>query len=604
MITRKKRRMIIILICILIIAIMSGTFAFLYINTDLFKSNNKLFAKYFAQNFDVIKELEIQDVINQKIDTIKGEKYESNIVAQIEHIKNPNTSEENTDNTLNKVKLNIDEQVDKNNKFDYKEIYLTKQKEDIFKLEYLSNDNYYGIRANGVKQFIAVRNSDLKQIAQKLGIQEDIINKIPDSIEQIDLKEVISLSKEELDILKSKYLDIIIKNVSTDNFKKQSGGIITINQKETSVNSYTITLTKEQLNNIYIDILEQIKQDDIILSKISKLQHLIILNNSTDIKDNFIEYINNVIKNIKDNNIGQDEVNITVYENKGQTVRTSIEHATEKVTFDIIKEDKSISLNIDYNIFSADHENSFNLEVTKQTSENQSNTHVEFYSINDDDRVNTKLDSNINVEKGYLNHILFEYNDNKDKINIELQNNKQNVEQLDIIEHIDEDNIIKLEELEDAQAKNIFNIVKNKINNQLKELSNTINIEDFNKILEILKLKEENPTIENSIGITETEKNRFNLIFSFYEGDKVNSDDVIQLLDKVKNNTSKVEIISDQNIESNIIIERDNKSNEGLEFLEQLIKDEKNSKIEYQVKMNYDDIGLIQSINIKANKNK
>lgn len=604
MITRKKRRMIIILICILIIVIMSGTFAFLYINTDLFKSNDKLFVKYFAQNFNVIKELEIQDVINQKINTIKGEKYESNIVAQIEHIKNPNTSEENTDNTLNKVKLNIDEQVDKNNKFDYKEIYLTKQKEDIFKLEYLSNDNYYGIRANGVKQFIAVQNSDLKQIAQKLGIQEDIINKIPDSIEQIDLKEVINLSKEELDILKSKYLDIIIKNVSTDNFKKQSGGIITINQKETSVNSYTITLTKEQLNNIYIDILEQIKQDDIILSKISKLQHLIILNNSTDIKDNFIEYINNVIKNIKDNNIGQDEVNITVYENKGQTVRTSIEHATEKVTFDIIKEDKSISLNIDYNIFSADHENSFNLEVTKQTSENQSNTHVEFYSINDDDRVNTKLDSNINVEKGYLNHILFEYNDNKDKINIELQNNKQNVEQLDIIEHIDEDNIIKLEELEDAQAKNIFNIVKNKINNQLKELSNTINIEDFNKILEILKLKEENPTIENSIGITETEKNRFNLIFSFYEGDKVNSDDVIQLLDKVKNNTSKVEIISDQNIESNIIIERDNKSNEGLEVLEQLIKDEKNSKIEYQVKINYDDIGLIQSINIKANKNK
>lgn len=604
MITRKKRRMIIILICILIIVIMSGTFAFLYINTDLFKSNDKLFVKYFAQNFNVIKELEIQDVINQKINTIKGEKYESNIVAQIEHIKNPNTSEENTDNTLNKVKLNIDEQVDKNNKFDYKEIYLTKQKEDIFKLEYLSNDNYYGIRANGVKQFIAVQNSDLKQIAQKLGIQEDIINKIPDSIEQIDLKEVINLSKEELDILKSKYLDIIIKNVSTDNFKKQSGGIITINQKETSVNSYTITLTKEQLNNIYIDILEQIKQDDIILSKISKLQHLIILNNSTDIKDNFIEYINNVIKNIKDNNIGQDEVNITVYENKGQTVRTSIEHATEKVTFDIIKEDKSISLNIDYNIFSADHENSFNLEVTKQTSENQSNTHVEFYSINDDDRVNTKLDSNINVEKGYLNHILFEYNDNKDKINIELQNNKQNVEQLDIIERIDEDNIIKLEELEDAQAKNIFNIVKNKINNQLKELSNTINIEDFNKILEILKLKEENPTIENSIGITETEKNRFNLIFSFYEGDKVNSDDVIQLLDKVKNNTSKVEIISDQNIESNIIIERDNKSNEGLEVLEQLIKDEKNSKIEYQVKINYDDIGLIQSINIKANKNK
>lgn len=604
MITRKKRRMIIILICILIIAIMSGTFAFLYINTDLFKSNNKLFAKYFAQNFDVIKELEIQDVINQKIDTIKGEKYESNIVAQIEHIKNPNTSEENTDNTLNKVKLNIDEQVDKNNKFDYKEIYLTKQKEDIFKLEYLSNDNYYGIRANGVKQFIAVQNFNLKQIAQKLGIQEDIINKIPDSIEQIDLKEVISLSKEELDILKSKYLDIIIKNVSTDNFKKQSGGIITINQKETSVNSYTITLTKEQLNNIYIDILEQIKQDDIILSKISKLQNLIILNNSTDIKDKFIEYINNVIKNIKDNNIGQDEVNITVYENKGQTVRTSIEHATEKVTFDIIKEDKSISLNINYNIFSADHENSFNLEVTKQTSENQSNTHVEFYSINDDDRVNAKLDSNINVEKGYLNDILFEYNDNKDKINIELQNNKQNVEQLDIIKHIDEDNIIKLEELEDAQAKNIFNIVKNKINNQLKELSNTINIEDFNKILEILKLKEENPTIENSIGITETEKNRFNLIFSFYEGDKVNSDDVIQLLDKVKNNTSKVEIISDQNIESNIIIERDNKSNEGLEVLEQLIKDEKNSKIEYQVKINYDDIGLIQSINIKANKNK
>lgn len=604
MITRKKRRMIIILICILVIAMISGVFIFLYINTDLFKTNNELFAKYFAQNFDIIKELEIQDDIKEKINTIENEKYQSNIVAQIEHIKNPNTSEENTDNTLNKVKLNIDEQIDKTNDFDYKEMYLTKQKDDIFKIEYLNNNNYYGIRANGVKQFISVQNSNLKQIAQKIGIQEDIVGKLPDTIEEINLKEVIKLSNEEIETLKSRYLDIIINNIPTENFQKQSGGIITVNQREISVNAYSITITKEQLNNIYIKILEQMKQDDIILSKVDKLQNLVMLYNSINIKDELIKYIENKIKEIKDNNIGKDEVSITVYENNGQTVRTSIETTKKKITFDITKQQQSIVLNINYNVFSTDHENSINLEISKETNESKSNTHIDFYSINEDDRINAKLDNNINVDKGYVNDISFEYDDNKDKINIELQSSKQNVKQLDIIKQLDENKIIKLEELEDEQAKNIFNIVTNKINSQLKELSNIIKIEDFNTVLEILKLKSENPTIENSVGITETEKNRFNSMFSFYEGDKVSTSDVIQLLDKVKDNTSKVEIISEENIESNLIIERDNKSNQGLESLENLIKDEKNSKLEYQVKIKYDDVGLIESINIKANKNK
>ncbi len=48
-----------------------------------------------------------------------------------------------------------------------------------------------------------------------------------------------------------------------------------------------------------------------------------------------IEKINKKIKEIEDNNIGQEEVKITVYESNEKTVRTTVEKTDTTLTLDV-----------------------------------------------------------------------------------------------------------------------------------------------------------------------------------------------------------------------------------------------------------------------------
>ena len=50
MVTRKKRRVLIISLIIVVLVIIGIVLALLYLTTDMFKSSKTLFAKYVGQN--------------------------------------------------------------------------------------------------------------------------------------------------------------------------------------------------------------------------------------------------------------------------------------------------------------------------------------------------------------------------------------------------------------------------------------------------------------------------------------------------------------------------------------------------------------------------
>ena len=129
--------------------------------------------------------------------------------------------------------------------------------------------------------------------------------------------------------MKNKYLSLIGDKFSEDKFLKEKNQIIKINNQNIDVNKYTLKITVEQLNEIYIKILEELKQDEIILNKIENLQesinkYRITSNIENNIKETFIDLIDEKIKQINETNIGQDEIEISVYENNGFTIRTTI----------------------------------------------------------------------------------------------------------------------------------------------------------------------------------------------------------------------------------------------------------------------------------------
>ena len=78
MMPRKKRILIITISIILVISVIVGIFIFLLLKTDLLKTKEELFSKYFVQNFQILDALSLD---NKEIDnTLESNKYSSSLI--------------------------------------------------------------------------------------------------------------------------------------------------------------------------------------------------------------------------------------------------------------------------------------------------------------------------------------------------------------------------------------------------------------------------------------------------------------------------------------------------------------------------------------------
>ncbi len=232
MMTKKKRRLLVISIIISIIVILLITFIILYLKTDMFKSNQTLFLKYLGKNADIINSLQT-DTSSEKYDI-----YASQSEIKVNYSTNIGTTSESTDNSINQLKLKIDGQTDRQSKYDYKKIQLLKQDNPEMTVEYVNNDNIYGIHFSDLfDQYITAENSNVKELAKKVGYPDEITANMPDSINfNLENLERIQLTNEEIELLKEKYVELISINTTKENFNKEKSSILKINNNNIVAN--------------------------------------------------------------------------------------------------------------------------------------------------------------------------------------------------------------------------------------------------------------------------------------------------------------------------------------------------------------------------------
>ena len=309
MIPRKKRILIMIISIILVVLMLLVAFALIYLNTDMFKSNKTLFMKYLGQNSENVKQM--YSKIMQENDYEKAlsqNKYTINTQINVNNTENIGTTQENTNNIINQLKVIAEGQVASQNQYNYQKLNLYKGEESLLELEYVQDANTYGIHFSDLfQQFLLVDNSNLQELFMNLGYTEQEALKMPNQIDvnQYSLKNI-EFTGEEEDRLLNTYIGIIEKNIENQEFSKEKDQTIQINEKNVQVNGYSVTLTKEQLNNMYLEILNQLKADEIILGKLDLIQEAlneikeIIPNNSGEteeknLKELFIENIDETI---------------------------------------------------------------------------------------------------------------------------------------------------------------------------------------------------------------------------------------------------------------------------------------------------------------------
>lgn len=614
---RKKRMVFLGVSIALILLIILTVIGYLYLKTDLLKPKEKLFAKYLMQNFENMEFLKVEN--NSEIENLlNNSKYTSQIEGTIEYTENIGTSNENKNSQINNVGIKIDSNIDKTNNYDYKNISIKKDNEKLMGLEYLNQDEMYGIRLSGIKQFVSVKDNE------ENNTDEDIdVNKIKELTSKIDLNSIFNLTNEEKQTLLNTYIGVIQNNISADKYYKQPNALITVNNQDIKTNAYYIKITLEEYNNLYIKILEQIIKDDIILSKIDALENEIkekypFYNEDETLREKTINSINDKIKEIENNNIGNDEVKITVYENNMKTVRTSIEKTTEKLTIDLYND--SI-IKIDYTKLKDNTEEQI-IKVEKTENNNQLNISVEYDKLQDSEKINeTQFNYQQTFENDKLNKkITLGISNEKYKGVFKIVDNTKVVQEFENQIKLDKDNV-KLDEIQEERKEIIKKILLENIQGQLSNLFSVVSLEDYSSMLQNLKLvKKKTEQITNNEEVTDIERKRFNSQFEFFVSENLTSDNIKELLNTVKNNLEDVKILTKngeiQNLDTNkissyqesseyikniseiLIFVKQNSNNEekekdALDFIE----NNKNNK--YNVSIEYDNNGLTKIIRVK-----
>lgn len=612
MMARKTRIAIITVAISLLVITIIGILTFLYLETDAFKTNETLFTKYLAQNFEELDNLKNNSNSTTK-SLLENSKYTSKIDGQIEYIENKDTSDENKNSSVNNIKLKINVQKDNQNKYKYYDMAIQNENEKLLGVEYIKTQGKQGIRLNGIQQFVSTQNEE-NEILKEFNIKT--IDKLTSSI---DIDSIISFSEEEKQTIKNNYMNILKSNISKDKYHKQSKALITVNNKDIQTNAYYISMTLEEYNNLYVKMLQQLEKDEILLAKIDAIEEqLKEYNVEENLKDKIIEKINEKIKNIQDNNIGNDEVKITVYENNGKTVRTSIENGTDKLALDFYNE---ASMKITQTKME-DVVKEKTIKIEKQKKDTQINTMIEYSNSEENqEKYNITLNyeetnQNNNIQK---NVELLISND-KNQANLKINDTINIVDEFENEITLNEDNV-NIDELEDEQKSSISEILNENYKTQLSNVQSVANINDYKRMLQNLGIiKNDAVKLPSEGEITDTERKRFNSQFEFFASENLTSNNITELLNTATNNLGDIKVVlKDGNIEdldadklksSNdsyeykksiseilLYIKRNSNNEEKSKNLNEYLKDENNNK--YTVSIEYDNDGLTSLIRAK-----
>ena len=608
---RKKRKLIhaIILISIIIVILaIAGIVYYLYMNTDMFKSNQTLFQKYLAQNLQITSQL----FENNSSTNLEESMYTSSSEIGINYISGIGTSSENRESTVNNGKIVIESQNDDMSGYQYKDIKLQDQEGDLASIEYINDGDLEGIRLQGIMQFVTTK--DIAQLSETLELPIDDAKKILILKEIPEMKEIFNFSEEEINTLKQTYVDILNQYAPKESYRKENK-TITSSENTISVIGYYTTMTKEQYNNLRIAILEKIKTDEILLNKIEQIQtklsdyNISIGEDGKSLEEQMAEQIDTIIEEIKSNNIGSEEVKLEVCVNNGRVVRTEI--TMQGYSFAIKLENSNV-IEIEELDETGSVQTSNTVSIKKQSEDVNQNVEIDILTyINGVKNKEIKITNDRKEENGGItNNAEFYYSEEENELTLTLDNSIKIVDNIEDKIELNSENNITIEDLDENSSNNIVNILKEQIQTEENNILAKISLDDINLMLKNLGIiKQDIIRDEPATQITETERNRFNSNLTFFIGKEKPLSEVQALLETIKNDLKDATILrekkrnseEEQLVEIDLDIERNSQNEEKLQEVMGEIQKEENANLKYDITMGYDEeTQLINKIYIKV----
>ena len=312
--SKKRRRTLPVIILIFVIGCI---FSILYIKTDMLKTKEQLFWKYFLSEKDEIINIWSNNEIKSYNSKLKKSSY----------IKEGNISITTKNKMISPIDIKISEKG--NNKEDLKNIFVTLEYDNksYGKTTIIKDENYYLINNDVIgSNYFGFKNENLKQLASSLGIKNTDI--IPNQIKELDYFELFSIDDVELNQILKKYIPICRKYVNNKDYNKHDES----NQDSTI---YELQVSRKQLKDLLIEVLNELKDDKDSLKLISIKIKMIDEDNKYCDTDNLKKKINDIIVFLRNKEADSEKfLSIIIYKSKNNVEKIEI----------VLKDDRRISI--------------------------------------------------------------------------------------------------------------------------------------------------------------------------------------------------------------------------------------------------------------------
>lgn len=548
---KKKLNILVILIIFVFILILVAGFAYIYLATDLLKSNKELFFKYatqIANSEDGFIDNNLQQYFGKK----QVSPYTNNGIFSV-NITSDNQQEKY--NNANNFNISFSGEVDKANSKNSQNIQLNYSDSVNFPISYKRIDNTIGLQTDYVgNKFIAVETDKLNDVLGNITAPIENATSSTSTLQQITESQ---LSEDEINHIKNTYIASIKQQLSDEKFSKI---------EEADLKGYKLTITGEEIKNIFINLLETFKNDQTMLNKIN--EYLSTEGNGTTITTTDIDDLITDITNNYDE-ISEEQIEITVYSKSGKIAKILIGTQEGKISIEKSEENSQQKLNITY-------ENDF-AKISLGAN---------FEGLTDMQSVkeNYTIDLQNKGESGVKYQFVYQINNEvnfTDNINIE---------------EFTTDNTMILNNYEEEQVSNFLQAVVQRIvevnKQQMEELGLEESENPIQYLFEPINLFDAGILDQASTAMSETEINTFNSKFDVYTGTTQSPQTVKGLLSTIElNNQSE-----DQECkitEINFCGEEYEASEQNIAFIKEDINLEKTYRIEFEKEQ---DTGVIYRV--------
>ena len=332
---KKSKKIIVILIIVLAVIILVAGGLIVYFTTDIFRGNKELFFKYITQMGETDNgfiENNIKSYYEKKKTNSYTDEGSFKVTAQ-----DPTVT--NLDN-LNNFNISFSGQTDNANSKTQENISINYSDSVTFPVIYRKIGNQVGLQTDYVGgNFVNVETDKINNFEGE-GIEN--IKEIGNIVTAIEQVKNISLSQEEL----NPYMNIM-QNIGEDKFS---------NVNDSNGTGYVLTLSGDELKDLLVQILEQLKNDQAALDKLNN--YIKEIKNSANITSSGIDEL---IQNIQNSNeLSNENFSVTVYKKSGRTSKIDI--SLNEVKIDIQKTVNNS--NVQYDILVDLNYNNENLKIT------------------------------------------------------------------------------------------------------------------------------------------------------------------------------------------------------------------------------------------------